>query len=302
MNKANTISNLHKSNQYLYHGTNYDLPQFPGKKIVTIHDLSILTMPEFHPIERVNFLAKEIKRSIDNADAIITDSLFIKEEIVEHFKIDQKHIHVVNLAHSGEFFQRDELATLNTLNKYGLSHGQYTLYAGTIEPRKNISNLINSYSRLPQTIRSKYPLVLVGHKGWNNEGIFELIENAQKEGWLIYLGFVTEDDLPLLYSGARLFAFPSIYEGFGLPVLEAMASGVPVVSSNRSSLPEVCGDAALLCDPNDIEGLTAALLSGVTDENWRNAAINKGLTRAQSFSWARCGDETIDIYEKYSVV
>jgi glycosyltransferase involved in cell wall biosynthesis len=141
---------------------------------------------------------------------------------------------------------------------YGLSHGSYSLCVTTIEPRKRIDSLLAAYARLPEKLRVVYPLILVGGKGWRSEHLHQAIDAAANAGWLHYLGFVPEDDLPALYAGARLFVYPSSYEGFGLPVIEAMASGVPVVTSNRSCLPEIASGAAKLVDPDDVENCQTA--------------------------------------------
>jgi alpha-1,3-rhamnosyl/mannosyltransferase len=172
------------------------------------------------------------------------------------------------------------------------------LYVGTIEPRKNLETLLDAYSRLPMSVRKRWPLILAGYQGWRNSAILDRIELASNEGWARYLGFIPRDDLPLLFAGARLFTFPSLYEGFGLPVLEAMQSGVPVVCSDSSSLPEVAGGAALMGIPGDVEALTSLLWQGLEDENLRNAAIKSGLDNASAFSWRRCANETLKVYRK----
>jgi glycosyltransferase involved in cell wall biosynthesis len=181
---------------------------------------------------------------------------------------------------------------------HGLQSGGYTLFVGTIEPRKNIETLLDAYSRLPWTLRKRWPLILTGYQGWRSDLIHQKLESARREGWAHYLGFVPSEDLPLLFAGARLFAFPSLYEGFGLPVLEAMSSGIPVVCSNSSSLPEVAGEAALMCAPMDVDELTCLLERGLTDEVWREAAVIKGLQHAQGFSWERCAAETLQVYQR----
>jgi alpha-1,3-rhamnosyl/mannosyltransferase len=176
--------------------------------------------------------------------------------------------------------------------------GGYSLFVGTIEPRKNIETLLDAYSRLPLELRKRWPLVLTGYHGWRNESIHQRLESAKREGWAFYLGFVPSEDLPLLFAGARLFTFPSLYEGFGLPVLEAMSSGVPVVCSNSSSLPEVAGDAALMCDAKDTETLTDLIRRGLEDDAWRASAVEQGLLHAAGFSWERCALETLQVYQK----
>tara|TARA_R110002020_G_scaffold367683_1_gene579524 strand:- start:9803 stop:10915 length:1113 start_codon:yes stop_codon:yes gene_type:complete len=299
-NKYMNSMNLSKLNGYVYHGTNFYLPDFGGPKVVTIHDLSVISYPEYHPIERINMLSGEIKKSIDAANAIITDSEYVKKEIMTMFGADSNKIHVVPLSHGYEYFPRGPDVAENIMNKYDIKWKKYVLLVGTIEPRKNIEAAIDAFSQLSDAIKANYKLIIVGHKGWSNQGIFQKIENATAEGWLRYIGFVEEQDLPCIYSGAQLFVFPSFYEGFGLPVLEAMASGVPVVASNSSSIPEVCGTAAALCDPNDTSGLRDLILRGIQDEEWRREAIKRGLERTTHFSWDKCARETYEIYKRYA--
>ncbi|MBS9721297.1 glycosyltransferase family 4 protein [Tianweitania sp. BSSL-BM11] len=281
---------------YVYHGPNFYLPKTDGPAVVTMHDLSVLKMPQFHPPERVAFMTREVEVAMERATAIITVSDFIRHEIAAHFGLPLERIFTTSLAGSADFFARDQAITAPILATMGLKPGGYALYAGTIEPRKNLERLLAAYEALPTTLRTRFPLVLAGYKGWNNAGIHARIRQATAEGWARYLGYVPEEALPHLFAGARLFAFPSLYEGFGLPVLEAMASGVPVVCSNAASLPEVAGNAALMVQAEDVEGLTAALERGLTDEAWRDGAIAAGFSQAARFSWARCARETADVY------
>lgn len=283
---------------YLYHGPNFFLPPFPGKKVATFHDLSPFSWAHCHPAQRVRFLQKELLKTLEHADALITDSEYVRREIAEHFSWPLERIHTVPLASSDDFRPRIEPELRATLAKYSLIMGGYSLFVGTIEPRKNLQTLLSSYSRLPISLRKRWPLVLTGYRGWRNDEIHRQIEAGEREGWARYLGFVPNGDLPLLYAGARLFAFPSLYEGFGLPVLEAMKSGVPVVCSTSSSLPEVAGDAALTCEALDVDALTNALQQGLEDEVWRTGAIGNGMQNAASFSWERCTQETIQVYEQ----
>lgn len=286
--------------EYIYHGPNFYLPPFPGKSVVTIHDLSVFTMPHNHPVERVRFLTKEVEFALTQATMLLTDSHFTRREVSEYFGWPLEKVGVAALAGGHEFYPRAAQEVSSCLRSYGLTPGGYTLYAGTIEPRKNLERLFHAYSRLPIFVRNQYPLILAGFKGWNNDTIMQCVSRGEREGWLRYVGFVPSNELPLLFAGARLFAFPSLYEGFGLPVVEAMASGVPVVTSTSSSLPEVVGNAGATCSPEDVVSMTQLLEQGLVDESWRAKATEDGLLQASKFTWQRCAQETTEVYRTVS--
>ena len=292
---------LRSHREAIFHGPGFYLPKFSGHSVATFHDLSIFTWAHCHPPERVRFMQRELKLTIQRASLLITDSEYTRQEIASYFGYPLDKIRTVPLACSSDFHPRDAIETNSILNKFSLAHDGYTLYAGTIEPRKNIESLLDAYAMLPDVIRARWPLVLVGYRGWRSEVLHQRIEAAVTAGWVRYLGYVVNDDLPILFSGARLFVFPSHYEGFGLPVLEAMASGVPVVCSNSSSLPEVAGGAALMCDALDVDKLTQLIAFGLEDESWRVGAVAKGLAQSSKFSWERCAKETIEVYRELAV-
>ena len=283
---------------HVYHGPNYYLPPFKGPSVCTFHDLSVFTWAHCHPPERVKYMRQEIAKTLKRADMLITDTETTRQEVATYFGWPLDKIRAVHLGCSEQFRPRsvDELTPL--LTKHALSFQGYSLYVGTIEPRKNLDVLLDAYASLSLSIRKQWPLVIIGYKGWRSDHLHARIDKAVKEGWVHYLGFVAADELPLIYSGARVFVFPSLYEGFGLPVLEAMASGVPVVCSNASTLPEVTVDAAAMCEPQDVDGLSELISRALQDENWRNQAISKGLLQAASFSWQRCAEETVQVYKE----
>ncbi|AZD30986.1 glycosyltransferase family 4 protein [Pseudomonas chlororaphis] len=283
---------------FLYHSPNYYLPPFAGRSVATFHDLSPFTWSHCHAPQLVHYLQKELKTTLVRADALITDSEYTRQELADYFAWPIERIHTVPLASSSEFHPRSADVLRSTLSRHDLQAGGYSLFVGTIEPRKNIETLLDAYSLLPVELRKRWPLVLTGYHGWRNESIHQRLESARREGWAYYLGFVPSEDLPLLFAGARLFTFPSLYEGFGLPVLEAMSSGVPVVCSNSSSLPEVAGNAALMCEALDTVALSGLIQRGLEDEAWRSAAIGQGLLHASAFSWERCAMETVKVYQK----
>ncbi len=293
--KAQALRGL---SDHIFHGPNYYLPPFDGPSIVTIHDLSAYLWSDSHPPERVRYMRAEIELSLKRAAALITDTEYTRHEVARFFGWPLDKIFAVPLACSSDFHPRTQAEVAPVLHAYGLTFQNYTLALGTIEPRKNIATLLAAYERLPDAARKQSPLVLAGYTGWENASLHETIERAQRAGWLRYLGFVPDTDLPSLLAGARLFAFPSHYEGFGLPVLEAMASGVPVIASNASTLPEVAGDAALFHAPQDGDALRALLIQGLEDDAWRRFSSQRGLQRAQQFSWQRCTEETIAAYRQ----
>lgn len=282
----------------IFHGPGFYLPQFKGTSVATFHDLSIFTHVQYHPPERVHYMQRELSLTLQRASMLITDSEYTRQELASYFDYPLEKVRSVSLACSDDFHPREAIDTISALTRLGLFHGGYTLYVGTIEPRKNIETLLDAYSLIPAAVRKRWPLVLAGYHGWQSEHLHERIKAAENAGWVHYLGYVAYEDLPYLFAGASLFFFPSRYEGFGLPVLEAMASGVPVVCSNTSSLPEVAGDAALMFDPEDVDTLSRLILIGLEDEAWRKIAIEKGLIQASTFSWQRCAEETISVYRE----
>lgn len=287
---------LRNEHDSVFHSPNYLLPPFPGKSVATVHDLSHIWYPDFHPVARRELLNRELPKSLRRADFLITDAESVRKEIISHFGWPETRIAAVPLGVDRRYQPRTTSETRRTLSALNLPPGGYTLYVGTIEPRKNLQRLIAAYGMLPVSVRHRWPLVLAGSRGWQSDEIHTQMRQAASQGWLRYLDYVPQSALPDLYAGAFLFAFPSLYEGFGLPPLEAMASGVPVVTSSGSSLPEVVGDAALMVDPLDTQALARALLRGLEDEAWRMYAVTAGLARAQMMSWEKCAQRTAKIY------
>lgn len=287
---------------HIFHGTNFYVPKFKGKSISTFHDLSPFIMPHCIEPKRRDFLQKQLSETVKNASFFITDTEYTKSEFVNYFGIPDSRVQAVHLACDDKFQVRSESQLSDILTRYDLKYQSFTLCVCTIEPRKNIEVLLDAYSQLPNKLKIKHPLVLVGHEGWCSEKIHEKLSCYQNEGWLKYLRFVHHDDLPLIYSAARLFVFPSLYEGFGLPVLEAMSSGVPVITSNASCLPEVAGEAALFFHPQDVKDLQFKLSEILEDDDTLLLYRQLGLSRSQQFSWQRCAQETLDVYTKLAAL
>lgn len=283
----------------IYHAPNYFLPPFAGRTVATVHDLSHHIYPQFHPATRVDYMRRMLPDTLRRADHLITDAESVRQELIQYFDYPAHQITAIPLGASPAFGPQSATKIVPVLVRLGLgphSYHGYSLYVGTIEPRKNLDRLLTAYENLPATLRQHHPLVIAGATGWQSEHTHERMARAASAGWLHYLRYVPQADLPFLYAGARVFVYPSLYEGFGLPVLEAMASGVPVITSNTSSLPEVVGTAALQIAPEDTVALTAALLQGLQDEVWRNQARSRGLERASQFGWKRCIDQTVQVY------
>jgi glycosyltransferase involved in cell wall biosynthesis len=280
------------------HGPNYFLPPAAPRGVITVHDLSVLRYPETHPAERVRAFERQFASSLERTAHIITDTETVRGEVIEAFSIPADKISAVPLGVDERFRPLTELARTGALENWGLTAGSYGLCVSTLEPRKKVAELLSAWRRLPGPLRGGFPLVLAGGRGWLNDDLRHEVESAASEGWLRPMGFVDEALLPELYAGAGLFLYPSIYEGFGLPPLEAMASGVPVVVSNRSCLPEVCGDAARYVEPDDTDGFASAIEESFSDAQWRQETALRGLERARRFTWAGCVDGTVSVYRR----
>ncbi|MEA5125715.1 glycosyltransferase family 4 protein [Xanthomonas floridensis] len=280
----------------LFHGCNYYVPAYAGPSIATFHDISIYRWPECHRADRVRYMRKELALAVRRAQLIVTVSEFSRQEIAAHFGLPLARVRAIPLAADAAFRPHAPAELAAPLQALGLETDAYCLCVSTIEPRKNIDILLTAYAALPAALRVRYPLVIAGHSGWSSDSLHARMQRAEQAGWLRYLGYVPQDSLPALVAGARLFVFPSLYEGFGLPVLEAMASGTPVLCSSASALPEVAADAAALFDPADSTALAQVLARGIDDAVWREAASRAGLQRAAQFSWQRCAAATADVY------
>lgn len=284
----------------IYHSPNFFLPPFAGRTVTTVHDLSHHIYPQFHPPARIDYMHRMLPPSLARASHVITVSESARQDLITHLGHPPERITAIPLGANPAFCPHSASALVPVLTRWGLQPQGYSLYVGTIEPRKNIDRLLDAYEALPDALRRHYPLVLAGGPGWRSEHTHARMARAASAGWLHYLRYVPQADLPALYAGARLFAYPSLYEGFGLPVLEAMASGVPVVTSNVSSLPEVVGDVALSIPPEDTDALRTALARGLQDQAWRAHAIVAGPERAAQFTWERCVNQTVAVYGQVS--
>lgn len=235
-------------------------------------------------------------RSLEQAVTIITDCKFVKNELIEVFGVNPSKIHPVLLGVSPVFRPHTEVECRGVLSAHALEYGNYFLSVGTLEPRKNISTLIDAFSKLPEETQARCPLVLVGMRGWLTSSIEAKLRPLVDKGVVRLLGYVPDEHMPLIYSGSVAFAFPSLYEGFGLPPLEAMACGVPVIVSNCSSLPEVVGDAGVSVEPMDVDAISEAMRQILEDKSFSEDLSRRGITRSVEFTWRKTAEETTRVY------
>jgi alpha-1,3-rhamnosyl/mannosyltransferase len=281
---------------YIYHSPNFMLPPFAGKKLATFHDLSVLKYPEFHPESRVSLLRPEMIKAAENADHIITDTEAVKQEVVEYFEKSPDDVTAIPLASSLGNTQPESKFSKDFLDRHRLSEQQFLLFVSTIEPRKNIDRILDAYESLSSDVKQQYPLVLTGSSGWRSEDLFKRIDKLRENDLVRYLGYSTDAELRCLYDSAIALIFPSIYEGFGLPIIEAQAMGLPVITSNLSCMPEVAGDAALFVDPFDVDSIAAGLEGVIQDTALREKLKIAGIKNSRKYSWDKTTYETIQVY------
>lgn len=286
----------------VYHGVcNFELPlRKVCRYVVTIHDLVPLFFPELVPKKHLLFFRVFMKRVAHTADAVITDSEHSKHDIIQHLKIPEDNIRVIYLGYN-QHYQRvqDQRLIADVLAYYGIRQ-PYLLFVGIIEPKKNLERLVQAYTLLQKDaiITKDTQLVIAGGEGWFSERLYRKVQESELTQQIVFPGFIPDEHLPALYSGAALFVFPSIYEGFGLPVLEAMSCGVPVVTSNVSSLPEIAGEAGFLVDPRQPETIARGIAAVLSDLQLQEQMQAKGYRQAQKFSWQRTAEETYRVYQE----
>lgn len=280
----------------LYHEPNFILKPFAGPCVTTVHDLSHLAHPEFHPRERLRFLDRHLSATIKRASRIITVSRFSRDELIGRLGVAPEKIAVTPLAAAARFQPLDEETSIPVLARHGLRWKGFVLSAATFEPRKNLAGLISAFSRLPTAIRRAFPLAFAGAAGWRESSFATALEQLIDRGEAIRLGYVSDAELPALMSGCRCFAYPSFYEGFGLPLLEAQACGAVTVAANRAALPEIAAATCLLVDPYDIEAMTLALQRALEDDALANAARHAGPALTRGYAWRNTAEATLIAY------
>ena len=282
----------------VYHETNYVLKPYAGACVTTVHDLSHIRHPQFHPPHLVEWLERYLPLSLARADRIITVSDLVRHEVLEHFDLPENKVCTIYEGVEKRYMPRSESQTSTVLSSFGLLHKQYVLLVATLEPRKGIDVLLDAWCLLPQALRSAFPLVMTGSSGWKNSALLDRISVLIAGGTVRHLGYVSADVLPILFSGAAVFTYPSVYEGFGLPVLDAMSSGVPVICRARTSMAEFAQGSCLLCDTGEPEELAEKLEILLESQAARYEWGNKGIAQAAQFSWERCAAETTEIYRQ----
>ncbi len=286
---------------HINHGTNYLVfPLSSSKNIMSIYDLTFMKYPQYID-SVVKAYKKRVQQCLKWTDMVLTISESSKKDIVEYLDVNPDQVHVSNLAsrYYEGYLSEETAEKLEKYIKYNFDK-PYLLFVGTIEPRKNIISLIEAFNFLKHKYKIDHDLVLIGRKGWNYKPIFTAIASSPWKNHIHHLDYLSDDLVALFYSKADAFVYPSYYEGFGLPVLEAMTLGAPVITSNTSSLPEVAGDAALLVDPNSLTSLADAILKVISDSHLRCELIQKGKVRAKLFSWERTAKETLKAYKLIS--
>lgn len=264
--------------------------------VTTVHDLSFHLHPQWHPKERIEYFSQNFFDNIGRSDHIITVSKYIKQEIIDTLNIEADKISVIYNGIDQEIYKEysdDESKT--TADKFNLPN-KYILFVGSIEPRKNLINLLRAYTNLPESIKNEYPLLLVGYKGWGNDEIYSIIKKNKSH--IYYVGYVNDLELAHIYSRASLFIYPSYYEGFGIPPIEAMACATPVIVSNKTSLPEVCGDCALYIEPDNPDDIREKILYILNDKSLQQNLREKGKKWVSRYSWDKSAKEHMILFER----
>ncbi len=288
----------------LYHAADFVLPPLDKDtpSVLTVHDLSFERDPNSAPPRLIPFLKRVVPQSAQRATHLIADSHATAHDLQTLYGIGPAKITVIHSGVEARFVPYDDTSLIAQRRRryvrrhYGLGDTPFVLTVGTMQRRKNHLGLVQAFGKLVKRQTTNLDLVIAGGKGWLYDDVLAEVQKLNLSDRVKFIGFVDDGDLPHLYTLASAFAFPSFYEGFGLPPLEALACGVPVVTSNVSSLPEVVGDTALQVDPNDVDALADALDKALHDEAWRAVARERGLARAHEFTWQRAAGQLMQVY------
>lgn len=282
----------------LYHEPSLWPLAFDGPTVITLHDLTHLHYPETQPPARLQEIERRLATGVRQAQVILTDSQAIADEAQSCFGLPAERFVVAPLGVAERFHPRDAHTIDPVLKAHAVTAREYFLCVGTLEPRKNLRLALRAHALLPEAVRQRFPLLIVGMAGWQREQFSAELRQALASGHVCLLGYLPDEHLAQLLAGARALIFPSLYEGFGLPALEAMASGTPVVLTRASAMPEVAGDAGNYIEPDNADGLRDALIRLLDDQVHWQACREAGLQRARLFSWQRCAQATAGAYRQ----
>lgn len=283
----------------VFYSPDFTLPPAMGgtRTVLTVHDLSFVHYPDAFVPSLRRYLERVVPRSIERADRVLADSAHTRSDLITLFDVAPEQVTIIYPGVDPRFRPTPEPGETERLReRYGVGEEAYVLSVGTLQPRKNYVRLMEGFVRLREAADTRTQLVIAGGRGWLYD---EIIAEASRHDSVRLLGFVEDEDLPALYRGASVFAFPSLYEGFGLPVLEAMACGIPVVCSDTSSLPEVAGEGALLVDPLNADELAGALARALGDRGLRERMVDRGLAQAAKFTWERSARQLLDVIDSF---
>ncbi len=279
----------------LYHEPNF-VPFRTGLPlVVTVFDLSVLLYPQWHPAERVRAHDAAFARGIDLADHVLVGTEAVRAEAQRHLGLGPDRVTAMLCGVGPQFRPQTPGAVGAVRARYGLPP-RYALYVGTIEPRKNVGTLLRAFCDLPSDLRARCPLVLAGGWGWKTEAERELFRSEARDKGALHIGYVPDADLPALYAGAEVLLYPSFYEGFGMPPVEAMACGTPAVTSTADAVREVVGRAALVLDPNDLPGWRAVLARIAAEPDFLDEYRSRGPAHAARFTWGTCAHIVYGVY------
>ena len=283
----------------LYHSPDFVLPPVRrGRAVVTVHDLSFMLFPECAEEGLRRYLDRMVPHSLSRADLVLADSANTQNDLICLLDVPPEKVEVVYPAAEPHFRRVEDPPVLSKVRQKYKVPDSFILSVGTLEPRKNLVRLVKAYRRLKRESAFTPKLLISGREGWLFQDIYKAVADAGLEDDVKFVGYVAEEDLPALYSMAEALVFPSLYEGFGFPPLEAMACGTPVVCSTRSSLPEVVGEAAVLVDPHDVPALADAIHSVIDSPDLRARLVQKGLVQAQKFSWEKTAEKVLGLYSR----
>lgn len=281
----------------VYHQPSLWPLRFDGPTVMTLHDLTHVHYPTTQPRDRLREIERRLPDALQRAHRILVDSQFIADEVAQHYGVSPGKLQVAPLGYDARFHPRSEAQLRARLADYQLRMRGYYLCLGTLEPRKNLGLAVAAYLGLPEQVRQRMPLLIVGGNGWGEKQLAQIPPQALAQGQIRLLGYLDENCVAELLAGAHALLFPSRYEGFGLPVLEAMASGTPVVATDNAAIPEVAAAAALYSHANDVEGFGERMSALLDDDALWQSMRDRGLERSCLFSWERCAEITAATYK-----